>query len=198
MLMGRQKPKSNIANIIKCDAKNDFLCNLKKMISVSNTKNEILEKEEEENKENQKQNKEEENKEEENKEEENKEEENKEEENKEEENKEEENKENKEEENKEEENKEEEDKEKENKEKIKENQKVVNYENIYIDNYIGKFLIKNSYGFFTNLDKWFFIEQDKLYDFIYPVNIKIVPINNSIEYYLEDNSEILKKINKYI
>lgn len=53
-----------------------------------------------------------------------------------------------------------------------------------IKNYIGKFLIKNSNGFFINLDNWNLLEKNILYDFLMPVNIKIIKIkkHEDLEY----------------
>ena len=48
-----------------------------------------------------------------------------------------------------------------------------------ITNYIGKFVLKNYYGFFINLDKWNIIEKNKLYNFNIPVNIKILNFKNN-------------------
>lgn len=55
---------------------------------------------------------------------------------------------------------------------------------IDIKNYVGKFLTKNYYGFFINLDNWNLLEKNKLYEFLVPVNIKIIKIKNdqNIEY----------------
>lgn len=59
-------------------------------------------------------------------------------------------------------------------------------EDVDIKNYIGKFLVKNNYGFFINLDNWNLLENNKLYDFIIPVNIKILKIKKegNIEYFI--------------
>lgn len=56
--------------------------------------------------------------------------------------------------------------------------------NLDIKNYIGKFLLKNNYGFFINLDNWNLLYSNKLYEFLKPVNIKIIKIkkNEDIEY----------------
>ena len=48
--------------------------------------------------------------------------------------------------------------------------------NINISNYIGKFYLESDYGFYINLNKWYLLESKKLYEFIMPVNIKIVKI----------------------
>ena len=55
---------------------------------------------------------------------------------------------------------------------------------IDIKNYVGKFLILNQYGFYINLDNWNLLLPKKLYDFKIPVNIKIIRINEDIEYLL--------------
>lgn len=59
-------------------------------------------------------------------------------------------------------------------------------EDVDIKNYIGKFLVKNNYGFFINLDNWNLLENNKLYDFTIPVNIKILKIKKegNIEYFI--------------
>ena len=51
-------------------------------------------------------------------------------------------------------------------------------------NYVGKFSLLNTYGFFINLDKWNLIEENKLYNFLVPVNITVIKINSdNIKYY---------------
>lgn len=63
-------------------------------------------------------------------------------------------------------------------------------EDLDIKNYIGKFYVKNYNGFFINLENWDILEQDILYDFSIPVNIKIIKIKNNIdiEYFIENNN----------
>ncbi len=55
---------------------------------------------------------------------------------------------------------------------------------IDIKNYVGKFVLKNNYGFFINIDNWNLLYKNKLYKFLQPVNIKIIKIksNENIEY----------------
>lgn len=55
---------------------------------------------------------------------------------------------------------------------------------INLKNYVGKFLIKNTYGFYINLNTWNLIEKNKLYEFLVPVNIIIIKIryDENIEY----------------
>ena len=59
-------------------------------------------------------------------------------------------------------------------------------EDIDIKNFIGKFYIKNYYGFFINLDCWNLMESKKLYEFNVPININIIKINKKepIKYYI--------------
>jgi len=59
-------------------------------------------------------------------------------------------------------------------------------EDVDIKNFIGKFYIKNYYGFFINLESWNLMESKKLYEFNVPVNINIIKINNKepIKYYI--------------
>jgi len=55
-----------------------------------------------------------------------------------------------------------------------------------IKNYVGKFYIKNYYGFFINLDTWNLLKADKIYQFNVPVNIKILKLKekDDIKYYI--------------
>lgn len=53
-------------------------------------------------------------------------------------------------------------------------------DNIDIKNFIGKLYIDNYYGFFINLNTWNLMKSNILYEFIYPVNIKIIKIHNDI------------------
>lgn len=55
---------------------------------------------------------------------------------------------------------------------------------IDIRNYVGKFLVKNNYGFFINIDNWNLLYKNKLYEFLQPVNIKIIKFkkDDNIEY----------------
>ena len=62
---------------------------------------------------------------------------------------------------------------------------------VEIDNYIGQFYILNHYGFYINNNHWNILPENYLYNFIIPVKIKIIKINNNIEYY--SNLEIEKK-----
>lgn len=70
-------------------------------------------------------------------------------------------------------------------------------EDVNINNYIGKFYLKNEYGFYINLNNWNLLETGILYNFLVPVNIKIIKIDTNIEYYIDDNTEIIKKIKCY-
>lgn len=53
-------------------------------------------------------------------------------------------------------------------------------DNIEIKNFIGKLYLDNYYGFFINLNTWSLIKSNTLYEFIYPVSIKIIKIHNDI------------------
>jgi hypothetical protein len=68
-----------------------------------------------------------------------------------------------------------------NKEKLK---KINSDDDVNINNYIGKFLLNNHYGFYISLNNWNLLEPNKLYEFRLPVNIKIVKIKHdkNIEY----------------
>lgn len=59
-------------------------------------------------------------------------------------------------------------------------------EDLDIKNYVGKFVIINTYGYFIYINNWNLLEQNILYEFIFPVNIKIIKINKnqSIDYYI--------------
>ena len=50
--------------------------------------------------------------------------------------------------------------------------------------FIGKFVTLNQYGFYINLNNWYLLQPQKLYEFKLPVNIKIIKIKNneSIKY----------------
>jgi hypothetical protein len=69
----------------------------------------------------------------------------------------------------------------------KNNIKLVTCNNLELNNYIGKFYLKNNYGFFINLEKWNLLESNKLYNFTVPVNIKIIQLieTQPIEYYID-------------
>lgn len=69
-------------------------------------------------------------------------------------------------------------------------QEISEEEDLDIKNYIGKFYTKTYNGYFINLENWDLLEQDILYDFLVPVNIKIVKIKNNIniEYFIENNN----------
>lgn len=58
---------------------------------------------------------------------------------------------------------------------------------VIIDNYVGKFYLKDNYGFFSSLDNWNLLRSKYLYEFNAPVNIKIININldENIEYYID-------------
>ena len=66
----------------------------------------------------------------------------------------------------------------------------ISEEDLDIKNYIGKLYVKNYNGFFINLENWDLLQQDILYDFSIPVNIKIIKIQNNlnIEYFIENNN----------
>lgn len=66
-------------------------------------------------------------------------------------------------------------------------------EDINLDNYMGKFLISNYYGFFINNDKWYILEENKEYNFKFPVNIKIIKFNNDKKIIYYSDSKINKK-----
>tara|TARA_B100001093_G_scaffold509668_1_gene574147 strand:+ start:13286 stop:13645 length:360 start_codon:yes stop_codon:yes gene_type:complete len=75
-------------------------------------------------------------------------------------------------------------------EELKNNNELIYKEtdnDLDIKNYTGRFAILNYNGFFIHEDKWFIIEEKKEYDFKYPVNIKIIKLNDEkkIEYYSE-------------
>ena len=60
-------------------------------------------------------------------------------------------------------------------------------EDVNLQEYTGRFLILNYYGFFISKDKWFIIDEGKQYNFKYPINIKIIRLNSEkkIQYYSE-------------
>ena len=66
----------------------------------------------------------------------------------------------------------------------------ISEEDLDIKNYIGKFYVKTYNGVFINLENWDLLQQDILYYFLVPVNIKIVKIRNNvnIEYFIENNN----------
>lgn len=59
--------------------------------------------------------------------------------------------------------------------------------NLELNNYIGKFYLKNNYGYFINIGKWNLLESGKLYNFTMPVNIKIIKLieTEPIQYYID-------------
>jgi hypothetical protein len=59
--------------------------------------------------------------------------------------------------------------------------------NLELNNYIGKFYLKNNYGYFINIKKWNLLESGKLYNFTMPVNIKIIKLieTEPIQYYID-------------
>lgn len=70
--------------------------------------------------------------------------------------------------------------------KKKKLKKYISNDDINLDNYFGKLLIENKYGFYINDDNWNLLIPKKLYDFKVPVNIKVIKINNNedIEYFI--------------
>tara|TARA_E500000178_G_scaffold333139_1_gene367718 strand:+ start:5576 stop:5938 length:363 start_codon:yes stop_codon:yes gene_type:complete len=57
---------------------------------------------------------------------------------------------------------------------------------INLQNYTGKFLLYNYFGFFIHNNKWYIIHEKKEYDFIYPIDIIIIKSNHKkIEYYID-------------
>lgn len=60
-------------------------------------------------------------------------------------------------------------------------------DDVYINNYIGKFYLENDYGFYKNLNKNNLLESNVLYVFDIPVNIQIIKIKHdkNIIYYTE-------------
>ena len=65
-------------------------------------------------------------------------------------------------------------------------QKEKSENDLDIKNFVGKLVLLNQYGFYTNLDNWNLLIPKKLYEFKVPVNIKIIKIKNNedIEYLL--------------
>lgn len=60
-------------------------------------------------------------------------------------------------------------------------------EDINLNNFVGYFVLKNGYGFFSNTDEWFILESGQLYNFQLPVNINIIKINDeNIEYIIKN------------
>ena len=53
----------------------------------------------------------------------------------------------------------------------------ISYNNINLENYIGKFYLNDNYGFYIIQDKWNLLECKKLYNFELPVKIIIHNLN---------------------
>lgn len=52
-------------------------------------------------------------------------------------------------------------------------------DNLFIENYKGKLLVKNNYGFFNYFSQWNMLEENKLYNFKLPVNINLIKVNDN-------------------